>query len=281
MRKISKDLIIDFHAHLTDYENFQESAYDWFLRPFDSLEEYKKFSAFYTDPDNFVKLLKENGVDYAVILAEYAPLTTGIITNEKVKKFCQGKEELIPFCSLNPYLIGDLGKNLEELCQNHGFKGIKLYPTYNYFYPNDHKLYPIYEMAQSLDIPVLFHTGSSIFKNSRIKYGNPLFFDDVAVDFPQLKIVMAHGGRGVWYDEALLMVRLHKNVYIDITGLPPQKLLTYYPDIERFSHKFIFGSDWPGVVIKQNIELIKDLPISEETKKQILGTNAARILKLL
>jgi len=67
----------------------------------------------------------------------------------------------------------------------------------------------------------------------------------VAVDFSELKIVMAHGGRAPWYEESMTMVRLHKNVYIDVAGLPPQKLLEYFPDMERFAHKFVFGTDWP------------------------------------
>jgi hypothetical protein len=90
-------------------------------------------------------------------------------------------------------------------------------------------MYPLYAVAQRLNIVVLFHTGSSVFENTLIKYGNSICFGDLAVDFPRLKLVMAHGGRGAWYDE--------------VSGLPPQKLLEYFPEMERFSHKFIFGSD--------------------------------------
>ncbi len=141
-------------------------------------------------------------------------------------------------------------------------------------------LYPLYAVAEKLEIPILFHTGSSVFKNSRIKYGNPIFYDDVAVDFPNLKIVMAHGGRGPWYDEAFVMARLHQNVYIDATGLPPQKLLTYFPDMERLAHKFIFGTDWPSVDVKKNIDLVRQLPITAQAIDQILGENAKQVLGL-
>lgn len=275
-----KKTVIDCHVHLADYEVFCDSAYTWFAQAFPSTEAYQEFCKKYSNSDRFMQLMDAQGVDYSVILAEFAPLTTGIATNKMVKDFCQGHARLIPFCTFNPYVDGNMGKALEDLYLHHGFKGVKLYPTYNYFYPNDHIMYPLYSVAERYGIPILFHTGSSIFKNSRIKYGNPISFDDVAVDFPDLKIVMAHGGRGPWYDEALTMVRLHKNVYIDITGLPPQKLLEYFPDMERFSHKFIFGTDWPNVDVKKNIEKIKALPISQTAIDNILGETAKLVLKL-
>ncbi len=273
-------MVIDFHVHLAQYESYCDSAFDYYAQSFPSPEAYQAYREKYENPAAFLELMDEHGVDYSVILAEVAPLTTGIATNDMVAAFCRGNSRLIPFCTFNPYLHPDMGRSLEDMCAKHGFKGVKLYPTYNHFYPNDPVLYPLYAAAQSLSVPVLFHTGSSVFKNSRIKYGNPIHFDDVAVDFPGLKIVMAHGGRGPWYDEAMTMVRLHENVYIDVGGLPPQKLTEYYPDLERFAHKFVFGSDWPGVDVKRNTEKIAKLPLSRPAVAKILGENAAKLLAL-
>ena len=275
-----KKTVIDFHVHLPEYEVFCESAYEWFTQAFPSVDAYQAFCRKYSDAGHFIELMDENGVDYSVILAEVAPLTTGIATNEMVEAFCQGRPRLIPFCTFNPYMNSNMAKAMEELHANHGFKGIKLYPTYNHFYPNEPSMYPLYAMAERLSIPILFHTGSSIFANSRIKYGNPIFFDDVAVDFPDLKILMAHGGRGPWYNEALTMVRLHRNVYIEAAGLPPQKLIDFFPDMDRFAHKFVFGTDWPNVDVRKNIAKIRDLPLSPAAIDQILGENAQRILGL-
>jgi predicted TIM-barrel fold metal-dependent hydrolase len=131
-----------------------------------------------------------------------------------------------------------------------------------------------------MGIPVLFHTGSSVFRHARIKYGNPLFFDDVAQDFPRLNIILAHGGRGPWYDEAMTMVRLHRNVSIDVTGLPVRKLPQYFPDIDRFSDSFLFGTDWPQVVIKDSIAKFSAIGLSGNSREKILGGNAARLLRL-
>jgi predicted TIM-barrel fold metal-dependent hydrolase len=130
-----------------------------------------------------------------------------------------------------------------------------------------------------LNIPVLVHTGSSIFKGSRLKFANPILLDDVAVDFPELKIIMAHSGRGHWYNEAFFLSRLHKNVYMEISGLPPKKLLSYFPNLEENADKVIFGSDWPGITsIKDNIEAVNALPLQNSTKEKILSKNANIIL---
>jgi len=272
--------VIDFHVHLAEYENMSESAIDFGVQAYASREEYLAYCRLYRNPYNFIGLMDKNGVDYAVILAEYSPLTTGTATNEKVAEFCRGNPRLIPFCSLNPSLHQDLDQMLHDLCLNYGFKGLKLYPTYNFFYPNEESMYPVYAEAEKLGIPVLFHTGSSIFRNSRIKYGNPLFLDDVAVDFPDLKIIMAHGGRGPWYEEAMTMVRLHPNVFIDVAGLPPARLIDLFPALDRFADKFVFGSDWPAVNVQKNIEMIKTLGISIAAKEKILGGNARDLLAI-
>jgi predicted TIM-barrel fold metal-dependent hydrolase len=232
-------------------------------------------------PEGIVRYLRENGVDYAVALAELSPITTGTLSNEKVAALCQEVDQLIPFCNVNPSLVADLADELERYVSEMGFRGVKLYPTYQQFYANDSRLYPLYAKAQEKGIPVMIHTGSSIFRGARLKYGDPLYMDDVAVDFPELTLLMAHSGRGFWYDRAYFLAKLHANMYMEISGLPPQKLLNYFPELERVADKVIFGSDWPGMPhIRRNIEIIRSLPLEEETKDKILGGNAARILGL-
>ena len=135
--------------------------------------------------------------------------------------------------------------------------------------------------AQDLKIPVLVHTGSSVFRGSRIKYGNPQLLDDVAVDFPDLKIIMAHSGRGLWYKEAFFISKLHENIYMEVSGLPPKKLPHYFPRLEENADSIIFGSDWPGISsIKDNIKEVNALPLKKSTKKKILGENARKLLNI-
>jgi predicted TIM-barrel fold metal-dependent hydrolase len=128
---------------------------------------------------------------------------------------------------------------------------------------------------------VMVHTGSSLFRGSRLKYGDPVLLDDVAVDFPKLTLIQVHSGRGFWYSSAFFLAQLHPHVYMEIAGLPPKNLLKYFPELEKNADKILFGSDWPGVPgIGKNIEGIRELPIREETKQKILGENAAKILKI-
>lgn len=279
MKQLTSKLRIDFHVHMGIYTYQQTWVTEWMKQSHPvGYEDYIKH---YNDPGAFEELLTSEGVDYACVLAELSHITTGVCTNEQVRDFCRGRSRLIPFCDINPYIYTNLGDELRNKVENEGFRGVKLYPTYQHYYLNEQRMYPLYQAAQDLDIPVLIHTGSSVFKGSRMKYGDPLHLDDVAVDFPKLKLVMAHSGRGFWYDKAFFLSRLHANVYMEISGLPPAKLLTYFPELARNTDKVIFGSDWPGMPrIKQNMDTICKLPLPSEGIEDMLGGNAAKLLGL-
>jgi len=269
--------VIDFHLHIVDPENLRPWAKEYLQTS--SGEDVEYLEQIMRHPKLLVEMLHENGVDYGVVLTEISPITTGVISNEAVAEFCKAHEALIPFANVNPFMVANPAQELERCVLEMGFKGLKLYPTYQGFYANDNMIYPIYAKAEELRIPVMIHTGSSIFQGARLKYGDPLWMDDVAVDFPDLTLIQVHSGRGLWYRRAFLLARLHHNVHMEIAGLPPRKLLEYFPDLAKNADKIIFGSDWPGLrSIKANIEAIRSLPLSEETKAKILGKNAARIL---
>jgi predicted TIM-barrel fold metal-dependent hydrolase len=269
--------VIDFHLHIMGPENLRPWAKEYLQAS--SGEEMQYLEQIMRSPELLVKMLHENGVDYGVVLTEISPVTTGVISNEVVAEFCRGHETLIPFANINPFMVANPAQELERCILEMGFRGLKLYPTYQGFYANDNMIYPLYAKAQELRIPVMIHTGSSIFKGARLKYGDPLWIDDVAVDFPGLVLIQVHSGRGFWYRRAFFLARLHRNVHMEIAGLPPQKLLEYFPDLEKNADKIIFGSDWPRLrSIKANIEAVRCLPLSEESKAKILGITAARIL---
>lgn len=271
--------VIDFHLHPIHYEYYGDSTLNW-IRSMHAGKNWDDFYTSYCDPNFFVQYLKANGIDYGVVLAELSPAVTGICSNEYVLEFCRGQEMLIPFASINPFTTVRMEIELQRLVKK-GFRGLKMYPTYQHFYPNDSSLYPLYAQAEELQIPVMFHTGSSVFEGARLKYGDPLYLDDVAVDFPKMKIILVHGGRGFWYDRAHFLTKLHANVYVEIAGLPPRKLMYYFPELEKIGHKVIFGSDWPGVKdIKQNIDDIRQLALHEKVKERILGGTAALLLNL-
>ena len=272
-------MIIDFHVHTAYYETTTKAYDELVRRAWGDRTEWMIQT--YSSPEGFLGLMDEAGINYAVILAELAPITTGIADNAYVAEFCSKSPRLIPLASINPYTSTRPAEELERLVRDQGFRGLKLYPTYQHYYPNDAHIYPLYAKAQELGIPVSLHIGSSIFAGARLKYGDPIYMDDVAVDFPQLVLLMCHSGRPFWYDKAFALARLHENVYMEVAGLPPQNLLNYFPELEQIADKVIYGSDWPGVpTIKENIQALKGLTISEDSKRKILGENAARLLDI-
>ena len=270
---------IDFHVHLGLYTFHQPWVTEWIRKAHP--HGYEEYIQRYNDPGTFEEFLSSEGVDYACILPELSPITSGMCTNEQVQEFCRGRSRLIPFCDINPYLFNDLGAELRRKVNEDGFRGVKLYPTYQHYFLNDQRMYPLYTAAQDLGIPVLIHTGSSVFKGARLKYGDPLHLDDVATDFPHLNLVMAHSGRGFWYDRAFFLSKHHANVYMELSGLPPSKLMTYFPELARNTNKVIFGSDWPGMPeIRRNMDAIRALKLPPDGVDNIMGGNAARLLKL-
>ena len=281
-------MIIDFHFHLSRPEHEHPWVMDWIRSNFpgdvDALVDQV------LTPAGIRRYLQASDIDWAVGLAEVSPITTGWAGNEYVGEFCAAANDLpdpsdgprgrlAPFASLNPFIVNDLPGELLRLVDQYGFRGIKVYPTYHHHYPNDTRMYPLYAKAQALGLPVLTHTGSSVFKGARIKFGDPLLWDDVANDFPDLTILLAHAGRPFWYEQAFWMARQHPNVYLEISGLPAKKLMEYFPRLEDIALKVVYGSDWPGNPdLKRNVEAILSLPIAESARQAILFANAARIL---
>jgi len=269
--------VIDFHVHTGTWEMNTPGAREFMLRFYPDAEAHHRQLQ---DPLWYRDYLAGQGVHYAVVLAEHAPATSSYCPSEWVADYCRDIEMFIPFASLDPHSDAEPASKLEFYVKELGMRGLKLLPSYCFFSPNDAVIYPVYEKAQELDIPVVFHTGSSLIPGTKMRYADPLLLDDVAVDFPKLRIVMAHAGRGFWYDRAFFLSRLHQNLFMDITGLPPGKLLDYFPDLERNSEKILFGSDWPAAPkeIKSNVQAICDLPLNDATIENILYRNAERIL---
>jgi predicted TIM-barrel fold metal-dependent hydrolase len=277
------DLVVDLHLHANSKKMIKPLVWEWmstFIEKGNLIGEVLNEKG-EMEPAKLADLLKKSGVDYGVCLAEYSPLAVGIVPNEYVSEFCRDYPSLIPFANINPYISTKPEEDLKYCLDELGMQGLKMLPSYQHFYPHERRLYPLYELAQKRGIIVMSHTGSSVFPGTKIRYADPLYWDDVARDFPELKIVLVHSGRGFWYDKAAFLAQLHSNVYIEIAGLPPHNLLKYIPDLDKISHKVIFGSDWPGVPsIEGNIKAIRELPISAQSKRNILGLNAASLLGL-
>jgi predicted TIM-barrel fold metal-dependent hydrolase len=195
---------------------------------------------------------------------------------------------LIPFGSIDP-ARGRAGvREAHRLVREAGVRGFKLHPSVQEFFPNDRVAYPLYEACQELRVPVLIHTGLTGIGSGmpggggvRLKYSNPMSIDDVAVDFPDLTIIMAHPSFP-WQDEALAVATHKAGVYIDLSGWSPK----YFPDqLVRYANtllqdKVLFGSDFPMLSPDRWLADFDKLPIKPEARPKILKQNALRLLGL-
>lgn len=267
--------VIDFHVH--DAINFLPAVRE-FVRENNS-DYFERFGG-KPRPEDVVSYFSSQGVTQLLMLAEYAPQVTGEVTNESVAEFCRDHEELLPIASISLDSDVPYEEQARYAVEELGMRGFKLLPSYQYFYPNDPSLFPFYRYVQAKALPTMFHTGTSIFQGSRIKYADPLLLDDVADEFPDLTILMEHGGRPFWYDRAAWMVSRHRNVHIGLAGIPMRNLPEYFPNLERYPDRFIFGSDWPALPmdVKGLIDRVLALPYSDETKESILCRNAEKLL---
>ncbi len=269
--------LIDVHLHIGHVFEWTENAVKLWMDTGDYRKKIFDKNG-YLIIEEYVKVIKDEGVTAGILLPEYSPLTAGVLPVEEAIEFSSKFPEFIPFGAINPnvhiFPLKEFKRQIEL-----GVKGLKLHPVHGLYFVNDKSLYPVYEYCEENKIPVMMHAGSSVFPGTKLKYADPYTFDEVASDFPNLTIILCHAGRGFWYNIAEFLIRRHKNVYIDISGLPPKNLLKYYPNLDRFSDKFLFGTDFPGVPgIKKNVKDINSLPISEKAKENIFFRNAKRIL---
>ena len=272
--------VIDFHTH--PYRPADLTPAMWqFVR--ETSPTVREHGDRLVDPHYFADLLRAQGVEHAVVLPEHCPQTSGTVRTETVIEWCAAEPDfLIPFASVDINSDPDAAALLEGYLDTAPIRGLKLYPSYQFYYPNDPRLYPIYDICQTARIPVLLHIGSSVIPGTRIKYCDPVCLDDVAVDFPDLTVVMAHGGRGFWYDVCAFLAMHKPNFYIDVSGLVPASLRVHYPDLDRLAHKMVFGSDWPAMPksVAANIAAIRALDLPQHALEDLLFENAARMLRL-
>ena len=211
------------------------------------------------------------------------------LTNDEVVAFAQANPDIvIPFASINPARGADGVREARRLVEGGLVRGLKLHPPIMEFFPNDRVAYPLYEVFAEAKLPVLFHTGHSGIGTGmpggggvRLKYGNPMDIDDVAVDFPDLPIIMAHPSFP-WQDEAI-SVCLHKpTVYIDLSGWSPKYFsptLVQYAN-GRLRDKILFGSDYPWLTPDRWMADFEKIGIKEEVRPLIMRENAIRLLGL-
>ncbi|XIE81040.1 amidohydrolase family protein [Streptomyces sp. SBR177] len=220
--------------------------------------------------------------------AEHATGTEPIPNEEIAETAAAHPDVLVPFASIDPFRGRAGVRQARRLVEEYGVRGFKFHPSIQGFYPDDRLAYGLYEVIEETGTVALFHSGQTGIGAGvpggggiRLKYSDPMRVDDVAADFPHLKIVLAHPSFP-WQDEALAVATHKPGVHIDLSGWSPKY---FPPQLVRYANtllkdKVLFGSDYPVLTPDRWLADFAELPIKDEVRPRILKDNAARLLGL-
>jgi uncharacterized protein len=274
--------VTDCHVHVNPIDQMRPDAVR-LLEGFDA-----ETARIVREPAQLLARLDAAGIERAVLVNYVAPEVIGYTeaTNEFVSAYVRADpDRLIAAGGIRPD-HPDGGREVTRLVHELGIRALKLHPPHQWFRPNAYvdgerpELRAIYAACERERIPVIFHTGTSVFPRARNRFGDPMLVEDVAVDFPDLTIVLAHGGRPFWTEPAMFLARRFPNVYLEVSGVPPGSTLTYFPRLARISEKVLFGTDWPGPGVKDlgaNVAAFRALPLPPDALRRILEENPLRV----
>jgi predicted TIM-barrel fold metal-dependent hydrolase len=280
-------LLVDAHVHVARLGTLAEDWHDWARRFGAGLPLGELYDADGAPrPAAIDAHFAAEGADHVLLFSEYSPKATGI----------QPVEDLLPVIEASPArfrLVASINPHLHypparELARQASLGAVacKIHPVHGGFEASDRMLYPAYAWAQERGLPVIVHCGTSTFAGSANAYADPALLDPVFRDFPGLTVVLAHGGRGWWYEQAAFLALMLPQVWLEVSGLPPRKLPEYYgASLRRLAGKMLFGTDWPGVpgVARNARDLAGVLSAAGCTPAEVagaLGGNAAGVFGL-
>ena len=233
------------------------------------------------------------GAQTAVLLPEFRTGHPDMPDTEATLKLVADVPSLYPLGSPDlEHLTAATIARLNHLLAQRKIYGLKLYFGYQHMSPADRSLRPLYQLAVQYDVPVLVHSGDTIgtFPGAKLQYAHPLHLDDVATEFPKLKIIIAHLGNP-WISDCAEVVNKNPNVYADLSGLvegkhcPPPLAALLRRQIRDFvaytgARKLLYGSDWPIVPMRMYLRFVRSLPIPRAEWPWVLWRNAATLFKL-
>ncbi|HEX9751359.1 MAG TPA: amidohydrolase family protein [candidate division Zixibacteria bacterium] len=277
--------VIDIHIHVAPWGMLHEPILEQLKQGRDRFEFLLSVSR---DPQKLIALMDEAGIERVGVMNYVAPDIMGFTfaVNRFSADYARDhRDRIFAHGSVDPVGSTDPNGELSLLLDEWGISAIKIHPPHQGVAPNAYLsgntiLPVIYEGCQRRGVPVVFHTGTTTFKGARIKYGDPIHIDDVACDFPDLTIIMAHAGRPLWYQTARFLVRRHPNVYMDLSSIPPQSIPRAFPDLAKYADKVLWGTDWPGPGVpdmKTNLHAFLQLGYDPAMTRQILRDNAMRL----
>jgi hypothetical protein len=272
--------VTDLHVHLHPKGAMLPHAHA-LMEPFAA--EYGESSRAFLD------FLDRNGIERAAIVAYVAPDVIGYPReiNAWCARYCsEAPDRLIAFGSVHPRLERDPAGEANRVLDL-GIRAFKFHPPHQLFAMNDYRtggpgraIGEVLKVAEERGIPVTVHTGTSVFPGARNVFADPMPCDDVAVDFPALDLILAHAGRPLHTETAFFLARRHPRVWLELSGIPPRRLLDYLPRLSRVADRCLWGSDWPGPGVpdlRKNVLEFLALGLPDETKRRILDGNARRL----
>jgi predicted TIM-barrel fold metal-dependent hydrolase len=279
-------LVTDFHIHIQPWRDLKPAVAEVMKR---GKEKHFDFLlAIMDDPAMLLALMDEQRIHRVGMVNYPSPDLMGFTdsTNEFAARYAEAApDRLLPYGGVHPLFTTNAVRDVEYLVEL-GIRVLKIHPPHQRVAANAYtdgldSLADIYRTCEEQGLPVMVHTGTSIFPGARSKYGNPMELDDVAIDFPDLQIVMAHGGRPLYMEEAFFILRRHPNVWLDLSGIPPLRLLEYFPRVEELTSRVLWGTDWPspGVAsMRGNVDQFLGINASIAFKRAALQDNSVRLL---
>jgi predicted TIM-barrel fold metal-dependent hydrolase len=278
--------IINAHLHLIELSKIKDTKrYIDLMSSLPAFGNNLEESLKLLTPEALLAQMDEAGIAQGVLFACIAPILYS--SNEYVGELCcRHPDRFIGFASVHPRMWNPAAK-LEAAVKRFNLRGVKFHPPLQDFFPNDRRMFPVYKKAIDLNLPVVFHVGTTPFGSMvKLAQANPLLLDEVANRFPRLKIVLTHLGT-LWHNESFMVAEKHPNVYLDTAAYlyEIRDLLT--PDLVRRVgvEKFIFGTDYPMPSegkphrMKDFVDCVNALNLSAEIKENIFFRNFEKLMK--
>lgn len=272
--------VIDVHQHIVRLDSLHMPLDRWAPPRVTGVPMDRLYRDGVADPAAVVAYMDAEGVDVALLLSEYSPRVTGVqAIEDNLPLVRHAPDRFGLIANLNPHLhfpaLAELDRQLAM-----GAVALKIHTVHGDFAPDRADLYPVYARCLEVGIPVVFHCGTSNFAGAANVHADAKELSPVIRDFPELDIVLAHGGRGWSYDAAAWFALTHPNVWIELSGLPPSRLPRYFATagFERLAPRCIFGTDFPGIPgLAANAEGIRALGLPEDVEAAVMWRNAARV----
>jgi len=286
MARVLSDVpVFDAHLHVGPNDQLKESVRRMMLDGRDDLDLVERIGR---SADDLLRVMDAEGVARAVLITSVSPEVMGLTesVNPWIARYVDGhRDRLVPVGGVHPRHTTDVAGDVKRLFEVYRLGAIKIHPPHMEMAANAYRtdcpsLADVYRLAGEAGRPVLIHTGTSVFPGARNVYADPMACDDVAVDFPKTTLVLCHAGRPLWYDTAFFLARRHPNVWLDVSGIPPKKLLDVLPRLGDVADRVIWGTDWPSMGVRsmrRNVEEFLSLPLPDGVRRKILFDNAAAL----